>query len=106
MSETINSPVHEFGNLPPASGRLWCLADGNPDPSIFPDFVAESFASWQLTRATAWAVVAEPEKKSRTRESRSVARRARATSSSTGLAKSKQEASPSFSSSPVPRRFT
>jgi len=56
MTEAISK--FEDGNLPFASGQLWCKPDGNPDPDKFPDFVAESFASWQLARATAWAVVA------------------------------------------------
>jgi len=54
---TSNTPENDN---PSASNepRYACKPDGNPDPNIFPDFVAESFASWQLARATAWAVVA------------------------------------------------
>jgi hypothetical protein len=52
------APVAGASASPRTEPTYACLADGSPDPDKFPDFVAESFASWQLTRATAWAVVA------------------------------------------------
>ena len=60
MSDTIKDQIHQaFGNLPSANKPPYaCKADGSPDPEKFPGFVAESFASWQLARATAWVVVA------------------------------------------------